>query len=470
MNKIWSYSIIGFLFLLIILAYTEYHAELTDRSDESHRQADPHEASYVPGLKTLIIAPHPDDETLGGAGAMLKSAAAGRNVKVLLMTSGDGYKKAAANYFGISEPGPKEFLRLGNLRHQESLRAVRHLGVHDRNDVVFLNYPDGGVNGLWEANWDCTNLHRGLNGGTHAPYDYSYEKNAPYCGANVVKNLEQILHDFQPTDIIYPDPNDQHHDHWATSAFIKYVLAKNRYAVNEWTYLVHRTDFPKPLVHDGDLPLKPPLVMEDLDAQWYEVAMNAEARKRKLAAVREYATQTKRMDLFLEAFVRKNDLLETYPDPILKMVQGPVSSAEIPSLFPDAYADTLQDKLEPFADIVSIGGGLDRERFYVSIELNAAIHPGIAYDIRLRIFRPQAIDRFDLSFQQGQLRAVKHADNSLELTPDISIEANENRIMLSFPAEIVQGAEGFMISADSISQGKRIDKTAWRLIRMPFAS
>lgn len=83
----------------------------------------------------LIVAPHPDDETLGcgGAIALLRQL----NVPVAVAVVSDGTKSHPNS---VAYPPPK----LKKLREQESLAALAILGVAPEA-VTFLNLPDGEV-------------------------------------------------------------------------------------------------------------------------------------------------------------------------------------------------------------------------------------------------------------------------------------------------------------------------------------
>lgn len=140
--------------------------------------------------RILVVAPHPDDESLGTAGIIRRAVEKKIPTQVVLMTTGDGYRRAVEVYYGIIEPTAEDFRRLAAVRHLESINAMKELGLKEK-DVIFLAYPDGGTNSLFEVNWDYDNLHASLNGGTNAPYPFAYEPGAPYCGENVVKNLER---------------------------------------------------------------------------------------------------------------------------------------------------------------------------------------------------------------------------------------------------------------------------------------
>jgi LmbE family N-acetylglucosaminyl deacetylase len=80
----------------------------------------------------LVLAPHPDDESLGCGGLIAACTAAGRPPLVVVLTDGAG-----------SHPASRAFPpdRLRAVRAQEVQAAVGHLGLAaDR--VVFLNQPD----------------------------------------------------------------------------------------------------------------------------------------------------------------------------------------------------------------------------------------------------------------------------------------------------------------------------------------
>jgi LmbE family N-acetylglucosaminyl deacetylase len=79
----------------------------------------------------LILAPHPDDESLGCGGLIAACVAAGRHPLVVVLTDGAGSHQ--------SREYPPERLRA--VRASEVLAAVSHLGLSpDR--IVFMDEPD----------------------------------------------------------------------------------------------------------------------------------------------------------------------------------------------------------------------------------------------------------------------------------------------------------------------------------------
>jgi LmbE family N-acetylglucosaminyl deacetylase len=82
--------------------------------------------------RTLILAPHPDDESLGCGGLIAACCAVGRPPLVAILTDGTGSHPNSRAY-------PPERLRA--VRMQEARDAVAHLGLSEER-LVFLDQPD----------------------------------------------------------------------------------------------------------------------------------------------------------------------------------------------------------------------------------------------------------------------------------------------------------------------------------------
>jgi LmbE family N-acetylglucosaminyl deacetylase len=83
----------------------------------------------------IVIAPHPDDETIGAYGLMLRSRRRGIAVRVVVVTDG------AASHPG-SVAWPRR--RLVRERQRETRRAIRRIGGC-AGHVTFLGLPDGAL-------------------------------------------------------------------------------------------------------------------------------------------------------------------------------------------------------------------------------------------------------------------------------------------------------------------------------------
>jgi len=98
-------------------------------------------ASLLAGRRPLILAPHPDDESLGCGGLIAASCAAGLAPAVAILTDG------AASHPG-SQTYPPEKLRA--LREREAVCAAATLGLPPEN-LYFLRAPDTRLPGTGPA-------------------------------------------------------------------------------------------------------------------------------------------------------------------------------------------------------------------------------------------------------------------------------------------------------------------------------
>ena len=85
----------------------------------------------------VVVAPHPDDESLGCGGLIAAARAEGREVRLVVVSDGCGSHTHSTLY-------PPERLRV--LREAETLRAVAVLGLAP-DAVTFLRLPDAHVPG-----------------------------------------------------------------------------------------------------------------------------------------------------------------------------------------------------------------------------------------------------------------------------------------------------------------------------------
>jgi LmbE family N-acetylglucosaminyl deacetylase len=85
--------------------------------------------------RVLIVAPHPDDETLGCGGAISLLCRQGYDVNVLIISDGTGSHPNSRKY-------PAPVLRW--IRSQETRTALAILGVN-RSAITFLHLKDGAI-------------------------------------------------------------------------------------------------------------------------------------------------------------------------------------------------------------------------------------------------------------------------------------------------------------------------------------
>ena len=97
----------------------------------------------------LVIAPHPDDETLGCGGLLSWASRRGRKIRVLFLTDGEASPPAS-----LTCP-PQQ---LASTRREEARAAAACLGLREEQ-LAFLGLPDGALETL-DAMQTQTALHR----------------------------------------------------------------------------------------------------------------------------------------------------------------------------------------------------------------------------------------------------------------------------------------------------------------------
>ena len=155
--------------------------------------------------RTLVIAPHPDDESIAAGGLLQRAIAAGGEVRVIVVTDGDNnpwpirYLKKKVH---INDADRAEW---GALRREESCRALATLGV-PVTASTFLAFPDRLL---------TTMARRG--------------------DLRVRDAIAESIESFAPSLLVVPSAFDLHPDHRAIGWFAHYVAK----ASNIVTYVIH---------------------------------------------------------------------------------------------------------------------------------------------------------------------------------------------------------------------------------------
>jgi len=253
----------------------------------------------------LVIAPHPDDETLCCAGAIQQVLAGGGAVSIVWLTSGDG-SALAALFAGDNPLAGAAMRRLGELRMAEARRAARSLGVPAERQY-FLGYPDGALRELLREPQSLRRSHW-----THAeavPYAGALFPGHPYRGEALRRDLAAVLQAVHPTLLLAPSLEDTHPDHAAAGRLALEALAAGAAPALRW-WIVHGGEgWPAPRTLLPGLPLQRPPVAAQLP--WQALELNPDEESRKLTALEAHASQMGVMAPFLLAFVRSTELYAT---------------------------------------------------------------------------------------------------------------------------------------------------------------
>jgi len=261
----------------------------------------------------MIFSPHPDDESLGAAGLIQRVLQGGGRVKVVFMTSGEGFPEGVEQEDHISHPTAKDYRKYGYERRGEALMADTRLGLKE-GEVTFLGFPDGGLSSLLLQY--CA--------GPQAYRSHFTQENCPpaleiiiphtiYTGADLTREIEREIADFRPDVVATTPGQDEHPDHSATYFFVKEALTQLRkkhpnLKPRVLTFLVHFGQWPIGQGAGTGSRLHPPEGFPDKGIQWVSLALTPEEVATKRQAILEYHTQMLVMGRYLLSFARSNEL------------------------------------------------------------------------------------------------------------------------------------------------------------------
>jgi LmbE family N-acetylglucosaminyl deacetylase len=266
--------------------------------------------------RLLVIAPHPDDETLGAGGLAQRVLAQGGTVSTVVVTAGDGYVEAVQLRTHKAEPEPWEYLRYGERRIREAESAA-HLVSGGRIRLDVLGFPDGGLLPLLAAHWAHVNPGRSRTTRREAPpYPGIRDRGESYSGHDLRALLLSYVQRLRPTLIAFTDPLDQHTDHRAVGLFAllsisDYMRKRGAPWPRLLAFVIHYYQWP--FDPDGETESRAQRDPKFGFPQDFPVrhqtrsclTLSDAELKMKSAALGEYRTQQRVMSEFLGGFVRR---------------------------------------------------------------------------------------------------------------------------------------------------------------------
>jgi LmbE family N-acetylglucosaminyl deacetylase len=328
-------------------------------------------------------------------------------VRVVIATNGDGYLFATMQDFRKIYPQPADFIHLGEIRQQESLKSLAILGVQP-DQVIFLSYPDRGTPSLWNDNWFLTNPYRSpYSQDTKSPYLRTYDPQSVYAGADYLADISSILESYRPDLVVYPHPQDVHPDHWGLNVFARLAITlihhnDPSYQPTELTYLVHRPDFPEIKGLKPQAGLTPPAIIYSLSPNWYRMDLTPAEITLKGQAVQAYRSQLPLLRNLLESFVRANETFSAVHDATLATVtQGELynpatwvdsSGHQVDPVQRDPAGDYTTRSFVPAGDLTVVYASRDMQgNLQVCAQMRENTIPEITYILRLKALTDNGI-------------------------------------------------------------------------------
>jgi LmbE family N-acetylglucosaminyl deacetylase len=260
--------------------------------------------------RVLVIAPHPDDETLCCAGYLQRAVRAGASVGVVWITAGDSFEIDAMLTERTLRPRTAGLERLGLRRIAEAHAAADLLGVPRANQFV-LGFPDRDLATLLQSA-QAAALRSRYTGASAVPYSDALRPGDAYTGAALRLNLQEVIDRFAPTIVLAPSLLDRHSDHSSSGALALELLRARRPEARLYFWIVHAgLDWPSPHGLHRNRALWPPRRASAL--AWQQLPLDGAQEAGKLAALRAHRTQMQVMSRFLNAFVRTNEIYAPAP-------------------------------------------------------------------------------------------------------------------------------------------------------------
>ena len=428
----------------------------------------PKASPHTRGDRILVFAPHSDDETLGCGGMLATATANGADVKVVLVTNGDGFRIAVGRAYGTIKVTPKRCIEFAYKRQKETLRALGILGVN-ANNVTFLGYPDRGIDRLWNDHWLADDLYTSrATRVNRSPYRNSLTANAPYCGESLLSDIVKTINTFKPTDIYLPHPCDNHPDHYATYCFVSAALeqihSKDREPeIKMHTYIVHRGDWPVPKGDRPREPLAPPHGLVQTNTKWYSLPLSPDIAARKRAAVADYATQMDVEKNFLVSFARSNEIFGN--NPVRQIVSVPPSQITIDGFhddwfgIPPAVIDTVGDymmtELSKGGDVRAVYMCRDDKYLYMRLDCVRPLSKRLTYCINFRgIATPDKSDRFSVTIRLPS--GIK--------TDNVIWASQKNTLEIAIPLNEIAFDRTLFVQVQTKLMRVTVDNTGWHEI------
>lgn len=190
--------------------------------------------------RLLVVAPHPDDETIATGGLVHSALRAGADVRVLFATDGDNNPWPQRWLERRWRIGAGERERWGARRRAEAQVALARLGAGTRlADAQFLGWPDQGLTAMLMDD------------------------------AGAVDLLRERIAAYAPSHVAMPVLDDAHPDHSAMRVMMELALLQADVRCVRLGYRVHGATSPRAL----------------------QLGADAEAASRKREAMQAYASQ-----------------------------------------------------------------------------------------------------------------------------------------------------------------------------------
>jgi len=423
--------------------------------------------------RILILAPHPDDETIGCAGIIQQALNVGASVKIAYLTNGDHNQIAFIVYEKRLTLKKQEFIHMGNVRKAEAIKAMKLLGLNERN-LVFLGYPDFGTFTIFSRYWQTKRPYKSFLTRIKAvPYEENLSFQAPYVGESILNDLERVILEYRPNKIFVSHPLDTNVDHRSFYLFLQIALSdlnKQLIVPKVYPYLVHCVGWPLPRHYHPELNLDPPRQFQNTQVNWLKSELTQRQLDKKYKAVLCYKSQTESSAFYLLSFVRKNELFGDYPEIELKkqmsLKEKAVSFFGFSNMYPESPVESSESPGNLIENKGQVSYAVEDEAVLIRIETAKKIFPRSHFQLYLF----GCSDKTPFA-QMPKIRIiirhnkVKAFDKKLRIdSSGITLESNSNVLIIKVPLNIVGNPDFILTSIKAYGEILPADATGYRKI------
>jgi LmbE family N-acetylglucosaminyl deacetylase len=415
--------------------------------------------------RVLVVSPHLDDETLGAGGLLAHLARRRVPLRVVFLSNGDG-SGSTILALNFARGRRHSFVEAARVRQGEALDALAKLGI-PRRDVLFLGYPDGGLQNLWDGFARPERFRSPFTGLERVPYANAPSPGAPFQGRALLRDLERAVASFRPTRVLTTHGADTHPDHWAANAFSHLALASSgRANVPVEGFLVHHGIFPLPHGFRPDERLGVPHAQTRQNSRWREFALSDADQKAKRLALEEYRSQLVFTPHYLRAFLRVNEPL----------AQSESDRSNATTQWLDESEDSPALTRRPGADVRRVSFLLASDGLHIGLETAAPPDARASFEIGLKavarssqeLETPVVARRLVLSQSSGSWNAVEEVSGARSSA--VSIQEQGRALTARVPWKML-GQPGGLVSVVTdvaVREGASVilDRTepmVWRL-------
>jgi LmbE family N-acetylglucosaminyl deacetylase len=420
--------------------------------------------------RVLILAPHPDDETIATGGIIQRAVAMGLPLHVVWLTYGDNNETSFIAYRPKPTVSAKSVRGMGLIRHDEGVGAAGVLGLRP-DQLTFLGYPDFRTLQIWNEHWgDAEPCMSMFTRSKVVPYPNAFRPGTPHKADEILADLETILREFRPTAVFVSHPGDHNPDHQSLYLFARVALWNLAGEIQPalYPFLVHHPEWPLPEGYHPEISLLPPDRLT-AESDWCQSPVDGDAAERKHNALSRHATQYRFDKNYLDSFIRANELFGDLPVIDLQRGIPPSTQMAAPAGAAPAGEHLTHAENAKYVGIERRSLWLEDGQLVVSVDYSGKVGAKAGLEVSCFGYRS---DRPFVEMPKVHIRvgAVRHGvyDQGQRLSKaPVAMIRRQGGFLVRIPLDFLGGPHRILGSVRSYLGTMPLDWIAWRVLEVP---